>query len=510
FIYSAFLNSNFNALDTKIINMHLKLGYLITYYPSWQAYGQSPDDQTPSTNDLKTENQQVPNFGVNKSNNINNIETQEVPVSNNLQDIKAGLNQFLALYKNQQVNASIDLAQSIHKDSYEKVILPLNPIKPDISLALETKFIELFDLVNVHRPYDEIVNKVKEIDAELNAYGLIVSNNTNSLTPTIAFASSFSIIFREGLEASIILGAIFTYLEASRNEKFKVGSSTNTSLTPTIAFASSFSIIFREGLEASIILGAIFTYLEASRNEKFNKYVYLGIVIAVATTLGIWFLLDYALQFSGINKDLLKGVAGMAAVAVLFWVSFWALNKMESKKWVEFIKSRVGKATLTGSVLMFISISFFTVFREGIETVIFYQSLFNFTSNIDAYIVSGLVLGIIVVITIAILIKKIMKKLPLRVIFGITMGIGAFMSVVFIGNAIRSFQEAGYIQITPVMDTIPMLNSSIASMTGIHPTLESLLGQIILVGIYLIGLIFMMAVKPKVEKINGSKVKSNG
>lgn len=461
FIYGAFLNSNFNALDTKIINMHLKLGYLITYYPSWQAYGQSPDDQTPSTNDLKTENQQVPNFGVNKSNNINNIETQEVPVSNNLQDIKAGLNQFLALYKNQQVNASIDLAQSIHKDSYEKVILPLNPIKPDISLALETKFIELFDLVNVHRPYDEIVNKVKEIDAELNAYGLIVSNNTNSLTPTIAFASSFSIIFREGLEASIILGAIFTYLEASRN-------------------------------------------------EKFNKYVYLGIVIAVATTLGIWFLLDYALQFSGINKDLLKGVAGMAAVAVLFWVSFWALNKMESKKWVEFIKSRVGKATLTGSVLMFISISFFTVFREGIETVIFYQSLFNFTSNIDAYIVSGLVLGIIVVITIAILIKKIMKKLPLRVIFGITMGIGAFMSVVFIGNAIRSFQEAGYIQITPVMDTIPMLNSSIASMTGIHPTLESLLGQIILIGIYLIGLIFMMAVKPKVEKINGSKLKSNG
>jgi len=441
--------------------MYLKLGYLINNYPSWQAYGQSLDDQTLSANDLKTENQQVLNSEVNKSNNINNIETQKVPVSNDLQEIKTGLNQFLALYKNQQVKASIDLAQSIHKDSYEKVILPLNPIKPDISLALETKFIELFDLVNVQRPYDEIVNKVKEIEDELNAYGLVASG-------------------------------------------------TNTSLTPTIAFASSFSIIFREGLEASIILGAIFTYLEASRNEKFNKYVYLGIVIAVATTLGIWFLLDYALQFSGINKDLLKGVAGMAAVAVLFWVSFWALNKMESKKWVEFIKSRVGKATITGSVLMFISISFFTVFREGIETVIFYQSLFNFTSNIDTYIVSGLVLGIIVVITIAILIKKIMKKLPLRVIFGITMGIGAFMSVVFIGNAIRSFQEAGYIQITPVTDTIPMLNTSIASMTGIHPTLESLLGQIILVGIYLIGLIFMIAVKPKVAKINGSKLKSNG
>ena len=104
-----------------------------------------------------------------------------------------------------------------------------------------------------------------------------------------------------------------------------------------------------------------------------------------------------------------------------------------------------------------------------------------------------------------------MKKLPLRVIFGITMGIGAFMSVAFMGNAIRSFQEAGYIQITPLIDTIPILDTSIASMTGIHPTLESLLGQIVLVGIYLIGLTFMILVKSKEKKkIDHFKLKSNG
>lgn len=103
-----------------------------------------------------------------------------------------------------------------------------------------------------------------------------------------------------------------------------------------------------------------------------------------------------------------------------------------------------------------------------------------------------------------------MKKLPLRGIFGVTMGIGAFMSVAFIGNAIRSFQEAGYIQTTSLIGTIPILDTSIASVTGIHPTLESLVGQIVLTGIYLTGLTLMIVIKPKEKKINGSKLKSNG
>lgn len=444
-------NSNFNTLDTKVIK-YLVPDFAINPYHSWQANAQIPNDQITSTNDLETDNQLPSSSEVTKSKNANLAETQEASIFDNLQDIKAGLNQFLVIYKNQQANASIDLLQSTYNSTYQKIIAPINSVNPDISLALETRFIELFDMVNVQESYNEIVIKVEEIDELLDTYGL---------TST---------------------------------------SSANTQYTPTIAFASSFSIIFREGLEASIILGAIITYLEVSRNERFKKYVYLGIMIAIVTTLGIWFLLDFTLQFSGIDKDLLKGMVGMAAVGVLFWVSFWALNKMESKRWVEFIKSRVGKAATTGSVMIFILISFFTVFREGIETVIFYQSFFGFTNNIDAYIISGLVLGLIVVITIAILIKRIMKKLPLRGIFGVTMGIGAFMSVAFIGNAIRSFQEAGYIQTTSLIGTIPILDPSIASVTGVHPTLESLLAQIVLTGIYLIGLTLMIVVKPKEKK----------
>lgn len=425
----------------------------------WKAYAQVQSAQNQSTKSLEKSNQKVIGFEANEPGNRDNLQKQEVIVSNNIPIIKTGLDRFLLLYHDQQAKSAADLLQSVYFSAHQNIILPLNYINPDVSLSLGTKFNELINMVHEQRSYNEIVNKVKEINHELN------------------FAELFA-------------------------------PTSNASFTPTIAFASSFSIIFREGLEASIILGAILTYLEVSKNQRFKKYVYIGIVIAVVTTIGVWFLFNFAFQYSNINKDLLKGVAGIAAVAVLFWVSFWALNKMESRKWVEFIKSRVGKATISGSVMIFVLISFFTVFREGIETVIFYQSLFNFTHNIDLYILSGLFLGITVVITISILIKKIMKKLPFRAIFGVTMAIGAFMSVAFIGNAIRSLQVGGYIPTTPLSSIIPTLDPSISSMTGIHPTLESLLGQVILIGIYLIGMAFMFVLRPKDNDIKTSKVKS--
>lgn len=455
-IHAALVTIDLNSVQLQNTFSFIKSNDKVTTYPHWHAYGQSEDDQSLTTSDIPVDGERS-DSGTNDIKG-SNLKTPQLPVSKYIQETKAGLNQFLIIYKNQQFADSSVLMQSIYSNAYQKIIVPLNSINPDISLALETEFDELIDNAEMQSPYDEIVNNVKDINDKLNEYGLITSANDIPLTPTIAFASSFSIIFREGLEASIILGAILSYLEVSRNVKFK-------------------------------------------------KHVYFGIMVALVATMGIWFLFDYALNSSGLNKDLIKGITGIAAVVVLFWISFWALNRMESKRWVEFIKSRVGKAATTGSFMIFVFISFFTVFREGIETVIFYQSLLSFTSNIDNYIISGLIVGIIVVVTIAILIKKIMNKLPFRAIFGITMAIGAFMSVAFIGNAIRSLQEAGYISVTPRIDTFPILDPNVASMTGIHPTLETLSVQIILSLIYLIGLTYMIVFRPNEKKTSDSKLK---
>lgn len=108
-----------------------------------------------------------------------------------------------------------------------------------------------------------------------------------------------------------------------------------------MAFSSSFSIIFREGLESALILGAILTYLEASRNDRFKKHVYLGILLAVVLTMITWFVAEFLIDISGAGREMIEAIAGISAVAVLFWVSFWVLNKIETKKWIEFVKAKV-------------------------------------------------------------------------------------------------------------------------------------------------------------------------
>lgn len=86
-------------------------------------------------------------------------------------------------------------------------------------------------------------------------------------------------------------------------------------------------------------------------------------------------------------------------------------------------------------------LSFFTVYREGFETVLFYQAMLSFAKHMELYVVLGMIAGLAVIVAVAVIVREVGRKLPLKVLFGLTMGVGAYMSIVFIGNAVREFQE---------------------------------------------------------------------
>jgi high-affinity iron transporter len=378
------------------------------------------------------------------------LDSSKISVRNNIDQIRLSLDDMLNQYSKGSHAEALSTSRSAYLDSYENIEVPLRPINPDFTLDMEIKFAELRNLVQAKASYEKVQNKAFEI--------------------------------RQGLDES---------------ERLVSGTGL---IAPTIAFSTSFSIIFREGLESALIIGAILTYLEASRNERFKKHVYYGIAIAVSATAVTWFIAQYIIELSGVNRELIEAIAGISAVAVLFWVSFWVLNKVETKKWIEFVKARVWKATTTGSVLVFVMLSFFTVYREGFETVLFYQAMLSFAKYMELYVIAGLALGIAMIVGVVFLVRKLGKKLPLRVLFGLTMGIGAYMSIAFMGNTIRSFQEAGYIPTTHMIGIIPRLDINLAKMTGIHPTLETTVAQIVLLSIYLIGSFYILVLQPKRKK----------
>lgn len=378
-------------------------------------------------------------------------------VRQNIDQIRTKLDDMLRIYQSGDAQGAIQASRSAYLDSYENIELPLRPINPDFTLEMEIKFAELRNLMQAGAPYDQVAGKVVEI--------------------------------RRGLDES---------------ERLVTGTG---SLAPAIAFSTSFSIVFREGLESALIIGAILTYLEASRNERFKRHVYYGIVLAFAGTAATWFAAQYLIEISGASKSMIEAIAGVSAVGVLFWVSFWILNKVETKKWIEFVKAKVWKATTTGSVMVFVMLSFFTIYREGFETVLFYQAMLSFAKYMEWYVAAGLLLGLGIISAVTFVVRKFGKKLPLRVLFALTMGIGAYMSVAFMGNAVREFQEVGYISTTHV-SAIPRLDINTAAMTGIHPTIETTVAQLVLVAVYLAGSAYVLVIQPRRQKAVASARKS--
>jgi high-affinity iron transporter len=379
-------------------------------------------------------------------------------VRSNIDRIRMQLDETLRLHREGNYEGALLASRSAYLDSYESVEIPLRPIDPDFTLEMEIKFSELRNLVQAHAPYGQVESKVVEI--------------------------------RRGLDES---------------ERLVSGTGI---LAPTIAFSTSFSIIFREGLESALIIGAILTYLEASRNNRFNKHVYYGIVIAIGATAVTWFIAEFIIDISGASRELIEAIAGVSAVAVLFWVSFWVLNRIETKRWIEFVKAKVWKATTTGSIMVFVLLSFFTVYREGFETVLFYQAILSFAKYMEWYVVAGLVIGLAVIVATAVVVRKLGRRLPLKVLFALTMGIGAYMSIAFMGNAVREFQELGYISTTHLIGIVPRLDINLASMTGIHPTVETIVAQIALLAVYAAGSLYILIIQPRRQRLIESARKS--
>ena len=376
-------------------------------------------------------------------------DTQKSGVRGEIDFIRETLQLMLVQYQDGQTQKAYTSARTAYLDSYEFVEIPLRAIDPDFTLEVEFQFAELRSLIKQEADFEEI----KEV--------------------TIA-------------------------IKRNLDESERKVSGTGT-LAPAIAFTSSFAIIFREGLESVLILGAIITYLEASRNTKYKKYLYYGVILAIGATAVTWVIASYLIEISGANRELIEAIAALSATAILFYVSFWILNKIEHKKWMEFVKAKVWQATTTGSVMVFVGLAFFTVYREGFETVLFYQAMAGFARYMELYVGLGFVAGIVSLLVIFYVMRKLGKRLPLRALFGLTMGVGAYLSIAFLGNAIRELQVLEIVPYTGMIGTIPRLDINVAAMTGIYPTLETVVGQVILLGVYLVAVSYVLILRPKRE-----------
>jgi high-affinity iron transporter len=242
-----------------------------------------------------------------------------------------------------------------------------------------------------------------------------------------------------------------------------------------MVFLGSLLIIVREGFEAILIVGAIVAYLLKSGNKKRTPPVYWGSVIALGVSVIMaWILNRITSVAGGQNQEIIEGATMLLAVAVLFYVSNWMVSKAEAEVWSGYIESKVRSSITSGSVFSLAFAAFLAVFREGAETILFYQALLAGTETYINMIWLGLGIGVIVLVVIYILIRVLSVRLPLKPFFLGTSILLFVMSITFMGNGIKELQEGNVISVTPVSGVVSV------DILGIYPTRETLIPQIVL------------------------------
>ncbi|MDR1787444.1 MAG: FTR1 family iron permease [Treponema sp.] len=252
-------------------------------------------------------------------------------------------------------------------------------------------------------------------------------------------------------------------------------------------FAGALVIILREGFEAIIIVGAILAWLKKSGVKKGARPVYWGSGIALALSVVMAVVLNaLSSTATGQGQEMLEGFTMLVAVAVLFYVSNWMVSKAEAAAWSQYIESKTALAVTRGSMFSLAFTAFLAVFREGAETILFYQALLAQTHTHLSMIYLGLALGAVLLVGVFMLIRVLSIRIPLRPFFLGTSILLFVMSITFIGNGVKELQEANLVSVTPV--------SGIGSidMLGVYPTWETLIPQAALLVISVVTFVLQL------------------
>lgn len=255
--------------------------------------------------------------------------------------------------------------------------------------------------------------------------------------------------------------------------------------SPLGIFLSSLVIILREGIEAILVIAAIIAYLIKSGNQDKVKIIYQSTLVALGASVLTAIGLKYLFNISGASQENLEGITMLLAVTVLFSMSFWLIGKADAKRWKNYIEGKIQTSITTGNTLTLWLAAFLAVYREGAETVLFYQALVTGQEKVGVSMIGlGILVGALALVVIFMIIRYGSLRIPLKPFFIGTSILMYYLAFVFAGEAIMELQ-AGYMVSATTIPGFPII-----SFFGIYPTVESLIAQGLLLLATVIGLVW--------------------
>ena len=245
-----------------------------------------------------------------------------------------------------------------------------------------------------------------------------------------------------------------------------------------------FLIMFREGLEAALIVSLIASYLKRTQRSQWLGIVWIGVILAAALCLGLGiFINETTGEFPQKQQELFEGIVAVVAVGILTYMVFWMRKVSRSVK--THLEGAIDNALNAGKGQgwALVAMVFFAVAREGLESVFFLLAAFQQDVGIQAPI--GAVLGLVCAIIVGMMIYWGGVKLHLAKFFKWPSLFILFVAAGLAAGAIRAFHEAGlwnYLQdiafnFTDVLSTHSLLGTLLEGIFGYQeaPTVSEVL-----------------------------------
>lgn len=241
-------------------------------------------------------------------------------------------------------------------------------------------------------------------------------------------------------------------------------------------FLQSFGILFREGLEALLLCTALAAATIKAGSPRGARAIWRGAGLALLASLATAWLVDRVLDVAPASREAIEGLTMLLAAAVLFYVSYWLLSKLEVRRWMAYLERKIGRAENLWAIG---AVAFLAVYREGVETVLFYEALAGIGRPLPIW--TGMLAGAAVLGVLGLAIFRFGLRLPLRPLFAVTGGLLYLMAFVFVGQGVHELQEAGWLSETAI-GGVPRV-----AALGVYPTLETISAQVVLVALAILA-----------------------
>ncbi len=274
----------------------------------------------------------------------------------------------------------------------------------------------------------------------------------------------------------------------------------NEDLSNWAAILSCGILVFREGLEAILVLSAITATVTRKKQKNYGKGIAFGAGLGFVSTIVTWFIIVAIISDINLPELDIQAATGLLAIAVLLVVMNWFFHKVYWTGWISNHTKRgrrLVNATEVNSYTLFrgfVLLGFTAIYREGFEVVLFLQQLR--LKDGSTIVLIGALVGIFLTAIVAVLTFIAHEHLPYKkmlIFTGILLGV---VLLVMVGESVQEMQLAGWLPTTPINVSLPQW---MGVWFAVFPNWQGLLAQttaaLIVLGSY-ISAEYMKALSP--------------